>query len=184
MKMRYLFLALLTFPVLTGLFSCSKNKNTSAPVVTVLYQTNFTSDGGKWVVGDILKGGSTYYQNGSYMVVGGNDMSTFTYSYTDDFFSNTSDNIAIQASVKAVNGYTNGPAAGNAGLIWNFQSSGQGSASYYVIEIKNTGLWGIFQYQLANSATQQWTITTIAAMVANSVVKRNDFNILQIKKSN
>ncbi|MDE3213503.1 MAG: hypothetical protein KGM98_09740 [Bacteroidota bacterium] len=142
--MRYLFLALLTFPVVNGLFSCSKNKNTSAPVVTVLCRSNFTSDDGKWVVDDILKGGSTYYQNGSYMIMGGNDMGTFTYGYSVDFFSNTSDNIAIQASIKAVNGYTNDPAAGNARLIWNFQSSGQGNASYYLFEIKNTGLWVIF----------------------------------------
>lgn len=188
MKKQYLSLALLTLFVIAGMFSCSKSndvkasKGTITPKETILYQTNFSNDDGKWVVGDISKGGSTYYQNGNYVVVGGNDINTFTYSYTDNFFANSSGNIAIQASIKAIS--TFGANHGNAGLIWDFRSSGPGNASYYVFEINYSGLWGIYQYQLTNNATNQWAITTVAAMVANSAVKPNDFNTLQIKQSN
>lgn len=182
MKKQYFSITLSVLIVITGISSCSKSSNTTtSSQKTVLYQTNFSSDDGKWVVGHINKGGSTYYQNGTYIVVGGNDINTFTYSYIANVFTGSPNDIAVQASIKAINSFGNG---GNTGLIWNFESNGQNSASYYVFEISHNGQWGIFQYQLTNSTTNQWAITTIANWAANNAVQQSQYNNLQITQQN
>lgn len=179
MKVLYSPFALLILSIIS---SCSKNDHTTTqPQKTVLYQTDFSSDDGKWPVGNIYRGGSTYYQSGGYFVVGGNDINTFTYSYTNNFFTGLSGEMAIEASIKPTPSFGKG---GNAGLIWAFQSSGQNSSSFYVFEISNTGQWGIFEYQLTNSANNQWTITIIAGWTGNGAVQQSAFNDLQITQYN
>lgn len=178
MKKQYLPFALLAFLFFTGTFSCKKG-DTVTPKETVLYQTNFSSNDGKWAVGQIPHGGSTYYQNGNYIVVGGNDINTFSYSYIANLFTGISGDIAIQASIKPV--VSSGK--GQIGLLWDFQSEGGQNSSYYLFEISHGGQWGIFQYQLTDPTNDLWTITTVVGWTVSSTMQADQFNNLQIKQS-
>jgi len=189
MKKRYLSFALIALLLVTGMFSCSKSSTVTPPKETVLYQTDFSSNDGRWVVGTISGGGATYYQNGNYFVVGGigtytyiksnTGGATFTYSCISNVFNGSSGNIAAEASIKMSS------APNGAGMVWNFQSGGQ-NTSFYVFEINTSGQWGIYQYQLVNATTNPniYSITTITSGTANSIIQQNQFNKLQIAQNN
>lgn len=173
----------MTIVFAVGICSCSKNNNgTHPPKETILYQTNFSADDGKWAVGNINKGGSTYYQNGSYGVIGGVDINTFTYSYTDNIFTGISGKMAVSASVSVTRSFNSG-GGGNGGLIWNCQPNAQ-EFSYDVFEISYTGQWGIFQFLRTNTANNIWTITAIAPWTTSSNVQTGQYNNLQVMSNN
>lgn len=171
-----------------GIVSCSKNNTVPTPKETVLYQTDFSSNDGRWVVGTFNWGGAAYYQNGNYFVEGSQvgtyayikvTAAAFTCSCISNVFNGSSGDIAVEASINM----SSAPAG--AGLIWNFQSSGQ-STSFYAFEINTKGQWGIYQYQLVDATIipNKYSITTLASGSANNAIQQNQFNKLQIKQNN
>lgn len=186
MKMHIIIKTFVMFACI-GMVSCSKNGTLTTPKETVLYQTDFSSNDGRWVVGTISGGGATYYQNENYFVEGSQvgtyayikvTSAAFTYSCISNVFNGSSGDIAIEASIKM----SSAPAG--AGLIWNFQSGGQ-NISFYVFEINTSGQWGIYQYQLVDATTipNKYSITTLASGTAISAIQQNQFNKLQITQN-
>lgn len=103
-----------------SMFSCKKDKENINPQETVLYETDFSNNDGKWAVGSKPDGIATSYENGYYVVKGGTDRSC-TGSLTQDIFSGTTGDVAMEAAVRPA--YYNNSQAGVGGLAWNIQPS-------------------------------------------------------------
>lgn len=183
MKRQSLFFAPMIFIVGIGMGSCSKSNNgTTAPKENILYQTNFAADDGKWAVGNINKGGATYYQSGNYVVVGGVDASTFTYSYIANLFTGISGKMAVTASINVAKPANPGN-GGNGGLIWGCQPNAQ-DLTYNVFAIDFIGQWGIFHYDRTSAINNSWTVTSIAPWTSSNIVQAGQFNDLQVLQNN
>ncbi|HEV2479699.1 MAG TPA: hypothetical protein VGS79_08535 [Puia sp.] len=183
MKRQSLFFAPMMLFFAIGIGSCSKSNNgTATPKENILYQTHFATDDGKWAVGNINKGGATYYQSGNYVVVGGVDASTFTYSYIADVFTGISGKSAVTASINVLKP-TNPGLGGNGGLIWGCQPNAQ-DLNYNVFAISYIGQWGLFHFERTSSVSNSWTITAIAPWTSNNVIQTGQFNDLTVLQNN
>ncbi|MCF3109565.1 hypothetical protein LL912_12360 [Niabella sp. CC-SYL272] len=152
----------------TFLCSCKKDETTT-PKETVLYQTSFSNDDGKWQTGTIANGSKAFYQNGQYWMEGSNG--GVLYSMADNFFSGPTSKMTVEAIVK-IDNLSTIPENGIGGLVWSAQSD------YYVFMVTFDGYWRLGEY---NRSRGEWVYFN--DWVRDNNILLNDYNKLRIEQA-
>ena len=137
--------------VIIAFSSCTKED--VKPKETVVYQTDFSSNDGKWRIYEGQGYGYFYYQGDFYVVA---STSTSLYCVQSEFFGGTKQNMAIEASVVIAKGPTHpgGNTIVTGGLIFGYEYADDNNYQYNIMSISEKGSLSLAYF---DKRTEQWT---------------------------
>jgi len=137
--------------VIIAFSSCKKDD--VKPKETVLYETDFSSDDGKWRLYQEQGIGYFYYQDGFYVVA---STSTSLHCIQSEFFGGKKQNMAIEAAVVIAKGPTHpgGNTIVTGGLVFGYKYTDDNNYHYNIMSISEKGVLSLAYF---DKRTEQWT---------------------------
>lgn len=151
--------------------SCKKEK-LNGPKETVMYETDFSSDDGKWNLSPFPNVSLSI--NNGYLNITSNTSSNGIDMYAGSFFSASQNNTAIEISLKVERNNTSDNNA--AGLIWNKSGSGDTRVTHY---FGTSPIGGYLIYGYPNGMNNP--SVDYVDWITNSLTKPGDFTKLRIE---
>lgn len=149
--------------------SCKKD-GVGSKKETVLYETDFSSDDGKWFK-ESNQYGTSSINNGYYSLI--SSATQGFYNTLNPIFNSNNLNVAVETSVKLT---TNGATKyGNGGLVWGYRENSSGKR--FNFQIAHNGYYVIYGYPNGDNDNY----VDYVSWKLSSSVKQNQFNKLRIE---